>query len=129
MRLLFLISLLVLMLGIGYQRCSSETYPYNSELITWQTEINLAFTDKRGILSSNGTVYLVSPEDASEVIAYRNSKILWRVNGSRQCGLGAIHQAVRHLKLTPDKLEVVYGKHSFLSIDCNTGQVTCLGSD
>ncbi|MDU0371722.1 hypothetical protein ACFPAF_15060 [Hymenobacter endophyticus] len=103
--------------------------PYNLKLITKETEINFASTDKRGIMSADGTIYFVPDSDKSVIIACRDNKVIWRVNASSECGLATIHQAVRYLKLTSNKLEAVYGKHSFLSIKRSTGQVTCEGSD
>ncbi|WP_143069812.1 hypothetical protein [Hymenobacter actinosclerus] len=110
-------------------QCSTPEYPYDPKLITTQTEINFALTANRGILSTDGTVYFVSDSDPSTIVAYGNDTVLWQINVSRECGPDIFNQAVRYIKLTPGNLEVVFSKHSFLTIARNTGQVTCQGRD
>ncbi|WP_157541379.1 hypothetical protein [Hymenobacter aerophilus] len=110
-------------------QCSTPNYPYDPELITTQTEINLAFTENRGILSAEGTVYFVPDSDPSTIVAYRNGTVLWQTNVSQECGPDVFDQAVRYIKLTPANLEVIYSKHSYLTIARTTGQVTCKGRD
>ncbi|MET4106826.1 hypothetical protein [Hymenobacter sp. UYP22] len=124
---IFIIVLAVALSNASYQ--ALPPYSCNPTLLTKETEVNFASTTKRGILSADGTIYFVPDADKSVIIACRNNRIIWRVNASSQCGLAAVHQAVRYLKLTSTKLEAVYGKHSFLSIDRSTGKVTCEGSD
>lgn len=121
--------LTILLLSSKYLQSSTPKYPYDPKLITEQNEINFAVTDKRGILAAEGTVYFVSPTEESTIVACRDKKFLWKVNAASQCGSASVHQAVRYLKLTSTKLEVIYGKHSFLTIKLSTGQVTCEGSD
>lgn len=46
------------------------------------------------------------------------------------CGAPAVGEPkVREVKVTGTLVQVVYGKHSFASVDPVTGKVTCKGSD
>ena len=123
--------LIILLANFNFLQNPALKGTFDPKLITEQNEINFDITNKRGILSANGTVYFVPSSDESRVIAYRNNQVLWQVNAPSQCGSASVHQAIRYLNLNSkkEKLEVVYGKHSFLSIKLSTGQVTCEGSD
>ncbi|WP_380283743.1 hypothetical protein [Hymenobacter rubripertinctus] len=129
MRLNLVLTLCALLPNVGLVSCSAASYPYNPKLITTQTEVKFAFSANRGILSADGTIYFVPSSDESAVFAYYNNRVVWQVKASRECGLDAFHQVLRTLKLTPANLEVVYGKHSFLTIVRSTEQVTCQGRD
>ena len=60
----------------------------------------------------------------------RDGKAKWSVDVIAECGVPDVGEPViRDIKIEGTQVRVVFGKHSFASIDIETGQVTFLGSD
>jgi hypothetical protein len=110
--------------------CNAQhTLPYQSSKVTKELELNFEFTDKRGIETDKGIVYIV--DDSLKVIsAYDDSILLWKVDIIAECGKPNIGRPeIRYIKLDKDTINVVFGKHDFASVFTKNGKAQWLGAD
>ncbi|MHC0441559.1 MULTISPECIES: hypothetical protein [unclassified Flavobacterium] len=99
---------------------------YNDALISNNSEINFAKTQKRGI-KKNSIVYYVE-NDLQTISAYKRSKLKWQTNVISVCGKPKKGQPeIRYVGYNSDKLLIVMGKHNFAEIDVNSGVTTLVG--
>lgn len=102
---------------------------FDERLISTEKELNFTTTDKRGIKGEEGIIFLVE-RDGQTLTAYDGEKIKWTVNIIKVCGEPKVGKPqIRYLKLTADKIEIIFGKHSFASVDVADGKATYLGAD
>ena len=81
------------------------------------------------IKSSDGIIYYVE-KDMQTLTACKNGEITWKTNIIKPCGKPFVGKPeIRYIQLKNDTLNLVYGKHSFASVDCINGKTMCLGSD
>ena len=128
-----ILTLFALLIASTLNSCSESKYA--ERLVTTDKELNFAYTDKRGIKDENGIVYIIS-QDYKKLIAYDHNEVKWTADILKICEddrpwkPGMIGKPeIRYLKLKEDKIHIVYGKHSFASVDIIDGRVNCLGSD
>ena len=96
---------------------------YNDALISKNSEINFAKTQKRGI-KKNSIVYYVE-NDLQTISAYKRSKLKWQTNVVSVCGKPKKGEPeIRYVGYNSDKLLIVIGKHNFAEIDINSGITT-----
>ncbi|KAF2516963.1 hypothetical protein [Flavobacterium foetidum] len=96
---------------------------YNDDLISKNSEINFAKTQKRGI-KKNNIVYYVE-KDLQTISAYKRSKLKWQTNVISVCGKPQKGEPeIRYVGYNSDKLLIVIGKHNFAEIDVNSGVTT-----
>jgi hypothetical protein len=126
-------TLFVILLVLTLVSCSKPKY--DERLVTTEKELNFAFTDKRGIKDENGIIYVIN-QDYKKLIAYADNEVKWTAEVLKICEDDVPGKPemigkpeIRYLKLTTDKIHIVYGKHSFASVDIRDGKVSCLGSD
>jgi hypothetical protein len=101
---------------------------YNDALISQNSEINFAKTQKRGI-KKNNIIYYVE-NDLQTISAYKNSKLKWQTNVISVCGKPKVGDPqIRYVGYNTNKLLIVMGKHNFAEIDVNSGITTLVGSD
>ena len=118
----FLISVFATLEGL------SQT-TFDERLVSTEKELNFYFTDKRGIQGEKGIVFFVE-RDGQTLTAYTGEKIKWTVDIIKVCGEPAVGKpGIRYLKLTKDKIEITFGKHSFASVDIADGKTKYLGAD
>ncbi|WP_264554127.1 hypothetical protein [Flavobacterium sp. N2038] len=99
---------------------------YNDALISKNSEINFAKTQKRGI-KKNNIVYYVE-DDMQTISAYKRSKLKWQTNVISVCGEPKKGEPqIKYVGYNSDKLLVVIGKHNFAEIDINSGVTTLVG--
>lgn len=99
---------------------------YNDALISNNSEINFAKTQKRGI-KKNNIIYYVE-NDLQTISAYKKSKLKWQTNVISVCGKPKNgHPEIRYVGYNSDKLLIVMGKHHFAEIDINSGLTTLVG--
>jgi len=108
------------------QSCTNQKY--DSSLVSKSLEINLADTKMRGI-ENNGTIYFLE-EDLQTLSAYENGIRKWKTNVISVCGKPSVGKPeIRYLKLKPNILLVIFGKHSFAEIGLSNGETKFVGSD
>jgi hypothetical protein len=102
---------------------------YDSQLVSTDKELNFAFTDKRGIKARDGVIYYV--EKGKVLIAFNtDGKVKWMAEVLKTCPKPAVGTPeICYIKLTTDKIQIVFGKHDFASVDIIDGKVICLGAD
>jgi hypothetical protein len=98
---------------------SCSTTPYDTELITDEQGLNFIMSDKRGIRADNGVVYLVDKERLT-LTAYNDNKIVWTVSFKETCGTEK--PEIKGIELTGDKIQLVFGKRNFATIDIRDGK-------
>lgn len=99
---------------------------YNDALISKNSEINFAKTQKRGI-KKNNIVYYVE-NDLQTISAYKRSKLKWQTNVISVCGKPKKGEPeIRYVGYNSDKLLIVIGKHNFAEIDVNNGETKFVG--
>ena len=124
-----LLTFLLGLLFILQTTSAQDKTAYDKSKTSTDTELDFAFTDKRGIESKNGIIYYVE-KDKKTLTAYENEKIKWQTNIIEICGQPAVGQPeIRYVKLDNDTLSIVFGKHSLVSVDISNGKTTYLGAD
>jgi hypothetical protein len=99
---------------------------FNDALISKNSEINFAKTQKRGI-KKNNIVYYVE-NDLQTISAYKRSKLKWQTNVISVCGKPKVGEPqIRYVGYNTNKLLIVMGKHNFAEIDVNSGITTLVG--
>ncbi|MBB4802029.1 hypothetical protein HNP37_002090 [Flavobacterium nitrogenifigens] len=99
---------------------------YNDALVSQNSEINFAKTQKRGI-KKNNIVYYVE-NDLQTISAYKKSKLKWQTNVVSVCGKPKKGEPeIRYVGYNSNKLIIVMGKHHFAEIDINSGATTIVG--
>ena len=118
----FLISVFAIRYGFSQRT-------FDERLVSTEKELNFSFTEKRGIKGENGIVFFVE-RDGQTLTAYTGDKKKWVVNIIKICGEPAVGKSeIRYLKLTESKIEIIFGKHSYASVDIENGRVKYLGAD
>lgn len=98
----------------------------NDSLISKNSEINFAKTQKRGI-KKNNIIYYVE-NDLQTISAYKRSKLKWQTNVISVCGKPKNgNPEIRYVGYNTNKLLIVIGKHNFAEIDINSGITTLVG--
>ncbi|WP_175453167.1 hypothetical protein [Flavobacterium noncentrifugens] len=93
-----------------------------------QTELNLTLSDDREILN-DGIIYRIE-KDNQTLSAHKNGKQMWKTNIIKVCGKPDVGNAqIRYIKLNKEKINVIFGKHSFVEVDIKTGKTKFLGAD
>lgn len=96
---------------------------YNDALISNNSEINFAKTQKRGIKKNNMVYYVEN--DLQTISAYKRSKLKWQTNVISVCGKPKLGEAqIRYVGYNSNKLLIVMGKHNFAEIDVDSGLTT-----
>jgi hypothetical protein len=99
---------------------------YNNALISKDSEINFAKTQKRGI-KKNNIIYYVE-NDLQTISAYKRSKLKWQTNVISVCGKPKLgNPEIRYVGYNANKLLIVMGKHNFAEIDINSGLTKLVG--
>ncbi|PWB28132.1 hypothetical protein [Flavobacterium sp. HTF] len=99
---------------------------YNDALISKNSEINFAKTQKRGI-KKNNIIYYVE-NDLQTISAYKKSKLKWQTNVISVCGKPKVGEPeIRYVGYNTNKLLIVIGKHNFAEIDINSGSTKLIG--
>lgn len=99
---------------------------FNDALISKNSELNFAKTQKRGI-KKNNIIYYVE-NDLETISAYKSNKLKWQTNVISICGKPKTGEAqIRYLGFNTNKLLVVIGKHNFAEIDINSGTTKLVG--
>lgn len=99
---------------------------YNDALISKDSEINFAKTQKRGI-KKNNIIYYVE-NDLQTISAYKRSKLKWQTNVISVCGKPKLgNPEIRYVGYNANKLLIVMGKHNFAEIDINSGLTKLVG--
>lgn len=99
---------------------------FNDDLISKNSEINFAKTEKRGI-KKNNIVYYVE-KDMQTISAYKRSKLKWQTNVISVCGKPKNgNPEIRYIGYNTNKLLIVMGKHNFAEIDINSGTTKLIG--
>ncbi|MDR7372200.1 hypothetical protein [Flavobacterium aquidurense] len=99
---------------------------YNDALISQNSEINFAKTQKRGI-KKNNIVYYVE-NDLQTISAYKRNKLKWQTNVISICGKPKTGEPeIRYVGYNADKLLIVMGKHNFAEIDITNGITKLVG--
>ncbi len=98
----------------------------NDALISKESEINFAKTQKRGI-KKNNIVYYVE-NDLQTISAYKRSKLKWQTNVISVCGKPKFGEPeIRYVGYNTNKLLIVMGKHNFAEIDIDSGLTKLVG--
>ena len=98
----------------------------NDALISKESEINFAKTQKRGI-KKNNIIYYVE-NDLQTISAYKGSKLKWQTNVISICGKPKNgNPEIRYVGYNTDKLLIVMGKHNFAEIDISNGITKLVG--
>jgi hypothetical protein len=123
------LSYLSLLLTLSFTKCEAQHSPFDKTRIAKTKELNFAFSDKRGIETANGMTFVVE-QNMKVLTAYKNGVQQWKTDVIANCGEPAVGKAeIRYIKLEGDKINVVFGKHSFAYVSVLMGKVECLGSD
>ena len=108
---------------------AQEIVHYDKNKVSKETELNIAFTGKRGIESKKGIIYYVE-EDKKTLTAYSRGEIKWKTNIIATCGEPEVGKPeIRYFKLEKGIIKVIFGKHNFAEIDIRDGKTECAGSD
>lgn len=123
---ILVLSFLILVLTTRYGFSQST---FDERLVSTEKELNFSSTEKRGIRGEKGIVFYAE-RDGQTLTAYTGEKIKWAVNIIKICGEPAVGKPeIRYLKLTDGKIEIVFGKHSYASVDTENGRIKYLGAD
>ena len=106
----------------------NKLLPYDITLVSTEREVNFAFSAKRGIQDSDGTIYYVSG-DRNFLEAYKDNRLLWRTDATAPCGELVGARTIRYIQSSPAVITLVVGKHSFIKISKLTGVAVYQGSD
>jgi hypothetical protein len=121
---------LLLALSLSFVKCNAQqSLPFDKTKVVKASELNFAFSDKRGIEANNEMTYVVE-QNLRILTAYKNGVQKWKSDVIAQCGEPKVGKAeIRFIKLEGEKINVVFGKHSFADVFVATGKIECLGSD
>jgi len=101
---------------------------YDEKKVTKKTELNLAFSDYRGI-EDKETVYFIE-NDNQTLSAYKNGKLKWKTNVIKVCGKPKVGEPkIRYIKLNEKVIKVAFGKHSWAEVDLEIGKTKFIGAD
>ena len=101
---------------------------YDEKKVTKKTELNLAFSNFRGI-EDKETVYFIE-NDNQTLSAYENGKLKWKTNVIKVCGKPEVGEPkIRYIKLNKKVIEVTFGKHSWAEVDVESGKTKFIGAD
>ena len=101
----------------------------NKNLIIKKLDLNLYLEPKMRGIESDNVIYYIE-KDMQTLSAYTNRKLKWKTNVISVCGKPGVGKSeIRVIKLSLDKLSVVFGKHSFAEVDIYTGKTQYIGSD
>ncbi|MEO8405693.1 MAG: hypothetical protein ABI480_13890 [Chitinophagaceae bacterium] len=119
-RIYFLCFLLILLFEFGY---SQQVSPYDTSKVSKNTELNFAFTYKRGIEAKKGLVYYVE-NDLRTITAYVNGKVNWKIDIIKVCGPPGVGKPeIRYINLKGNMIIVVFGKHDHANVNTANGEV------
>lgn len=108
---------------------SQQSMSYDTNTISKARELNFSSTQKRGIETPDGTIYVVG-KNLKVLAAYQHGKIKWQSDIIISCGMPSVGQPeIRYLKLDGDKIYLRFGKHTYAKVNIADGKVECLGSD
>ena len=103
--------------------------PYDESKVLDKTYINIRFTDDRGIKDRNGLIYYVE-KDLQTLTAYENNNTKWKSNIIDVCGKPYMGEPkITSIKLNDSLLWVVFGQHSFASVNIKNGNTIFEGQD
>jgi hypothetical protein len=109
--------------------CGQKTPHYDKTLVLKATEINFAFSDKRGIEAASGIIYLVE-KNMQTLTAYQNDTILWKANILENYPPPLVGKPeIRFIRLDTNYVFVTFGKHCFANVDISNGSIKYLGCD
>ena len=101
---------------------------YDEKKVTKKTELNLAFSNFRGI-EVKQTVYFIE-NDNQTLSAYENGKLKWKTNVIKVCGKPKVGEPkIRYIKLNEKVIKVTFGKHSWAEVDMESGKTKFIGAD
>jgi hypothetical protein len=101
---------------------------YDEKKVTKKTELNLAFSNFRGI-EVKQTVYFIE-NDNQTLSAYENGKLKWKTNVIKVCGKPKVGEPkIRYIKLSEKVIKVTFGKHSWAEVDMESGKTKFIGAD
>ena len=101
---------------------------YDEKKVTKKTELNLAFSNFRGI-EDKETVYFIE-NDNQTLSAYENGKLKWKTNVIKVCGKPEVGEPkIRYIKLNKKVIKVTFGKHSWAEVDVESGKTKFIGAD
>lgn len=101
---------------------------YDVKKVTKEIELNLAFSDFRGI-ENKGIVYFVE-NDNQTLSAYKEGKLKWKTKVIKVCGKPKVGESkIRYINLNEKVIKVTFGEHSFAEIDLESGNLKCIGAD
>lgn len=101
---------------------------YDEKKVTKKTELNLAFSNFRGI-EDKETIYFIE-NDNQTLSAYKNGKLKWKTNIIKVCGKPKVGEPkVRYIKLNEKVIQVIFGKHSMAEVDLQSGKTKFIGTD
>lgn len=121
-------SIFYLLLLIFFTQISFAQKPVQ-KLVAKKNEINLSFVPKMRGIEVNNVIYYIE-KDMQTVSAYEKGILKWQTNIISVCGKPGVGKAeVRCLKAKEKTLLVVFGKHSFASVDVSNGKTEFIGSD
>lgn len=85
---------------------------------------------KLGSLENTKKITFYLEKKTQTVLAYQNGKIKWKRQFIKLCGKPNVGKSeIRNVHIENNSLKLVYGKHSFASIEIETGKVICEGQD
>jgi hypothetical protein len=114
------------MFEFGY---SQQVSPYDTGKVSKNTELNFAFTYKRGIEAKKGLVYYVE-NDLRTITSYVNGKVKWKADIIKICGLPGVGKPeIRYINLKRNIILVVFGKHNYANVNIDNGDVEDQGAD
>jgi len=101
---------------------------YDEKKVTKKTELNLAFSNFRGI-ENKETVYFIE-NDNQTLSAYVNGKLKWKTNVIKVCGKPKVGEPkIRYIKLNEKVIKLTFGKHSWAEVDLESGKTEFIGAD
>ncbi|HEV7423937.1 MAG TPA: hypothetical protein VGO21_01980 [Candidatus Paceibacterota bacterium] len=108
---------------------SQQSIPYDTNAISKAKELNFSSTQKRGIETPDGMIYVVG-KNLKVLTAYEHGKIKWQSDIIISCGMPSVGKPeIRYLKLDGNKIYLTFGKHDYAKVNTADGKVECLGSD
>lgn len=106
----------------------SQVKLYDEKKVTNKTELNLAFSNFRGI-ENNKVVYFIE-NDNQTLSAYENGKLKWKTNIIKVFGKSEVGESkIRYIKLTKKVIKVTFGKHSWAEVNLESGKTKFIGAD
>lgn len=125
---IFRISLIGLLTVFFSTKLIAQTIDNNK--VSTDLELNFIHTEKRGIKSSKGFIYLVDSDYQTLIAFDSNKNIKWKVNIIEKCGEPVVGKPeIRFIKLNKEVVEILFGKHDFATVNLTTGKVIYSGAD